>query len=390
MNIGFDISSLVFDRGVSRYTSNLIRALLAKKNIKLNLYGASFRQFNYLQIQAERLKKRQQYTGQTKLTLQKLPPSLLDLLWRFGLNSIKKQMPKIDLFHSWDWLQPPDNNLPLVSTIHDLAILKFPKDAHPKIVKTHLRSFEILKKRQAHIIAVSQSTKRDIINILQIPAWRISVIHEALPEEIKQISDLLTEDEVDQIKHTLQLNKPYLFFVGTREPRKNLLRIIQAWESMKNDFQLIIAGDAGWDETSQKQKNLPNSVRQSLNHPQLKFLGKVTDGELAVLYSEASAFVYPSLYEGFGLPILEAFYHGTPVITANNSSMIEVAGNAAELVDPESVESIKTGIEKILNENLSQQQTRMQRMIIRLQMFNWAKVAEQTIEVYQKVLEQEN
>ncbi len=388
MNIGFDISSLVFDRGVSRYTSNLIRALLAKKNIKLNLYGSSFRQFNYLQAQAQRLIKSQQYSSQTKLTLQKLPPSLLSFLWQFGLNSIKKQMPQIDLFHSWDWLQPPDNDLPLVSTIHDLAILKFPKNANPKIVKMHLKSFNILRKRKAHIIAVSHSTKKDIINILQIPAWRISVIHEALPVEIKQIGDHLIDDDAKQIKHTLQLNKPYLFFVGTREPRKNLLRIIQAWEPMKNDIQLIIAGDAGWDKTSQKQKNLSSSIKQLLNHPQLKFLGKVTDSELAVLYSEASAFVYPSLYEGFGLPILEAFYHGAPVITSNNSSMIEVAGNAAELVNPESVESIRLGIKNILNENLSQQQIRMQRMIIRLQMFNWDKTAEQTIEVYQKVLEE--
>lgn len=384
MHIGLDVSSLVYDRGVSRYTANLARALLSKKNIKLSLYGSNWRQFAYLQQQAKKILHKQLYPHQSRLVLQKIPPSLLDLAWRFGFNPVSKQLPNIEAFHSWDWLQPPDKNLPLASTIHDLAILKFPKNAHPQVVKAHLRSFNILKQRQAQIIAVSLATKRDIVNILQIPAWQVTVIHEALPDEVKAVSQQLTEEQSEAIKHRLRLDQPYLLFVGTREPRKNLLRLIQAWEPLKKDYQLIIAGEAGWDETSQNQQSA--GVRALLKCPQLRFLGKVTDQQLAVLYGEANAFVYPSLYEGFGLPILEAFYHGTPVVTSASSSMIEVAGNAGELVEPESVESIRAGIVKILNENLSAQQTRMQRMIIRLQMFDWQKVAEQTVEVYQKAI----
>lgn len=116
----------------------------------------------------------------------------------------------------------------------------------------------------------------------------------------------------------------------------------------------------------------------------------MSDQELSVLYAQAQLFAYPSLYEGFGLPILEAFQHGTPVITSDISAMIEVAGNAAELVDPTSVEQITEAIKKILNENKTEQQHRLQRMIIRKQMFNWNKVARQTLAVYQKAVEDFN
>ncbi len=389
MHIGIDISSLTYERGVSRYTANLIRALLQQKNIYLSMYGVSMRQYDFLKSKAQNLLKYKKFNNKANFKLQKIPPSLLEWLWHWNFNPISKQLPKIDVFHSWDWLQPPDKNLPLVSTIHDLAILKFPKNAHPKIVKAHQRSLEILKQRQAQIIAVSQSTKKDILNILQIPSWQVTVIHEALPVEVEEMGEFLSnhEEEYQSIKNSLHLEKPFLFFVGTREPRKNLLRLIQAWEPLKNDYQLIIAGDAGWDETSLKDKTLPANLQKLLQNAQLRFLGRVTDSELAVLYSEAQMFVYPSLYEGFGLPILEAFYHGTPVVTSNVSSMVEVAGNAACLVEPESVESIRAGITTILNENMAEQQKRLQRMVIRKQMFNWQKVAEKTLEVYQKALE---
>ena len=144
---------------------------------------------------------------------------------------------------------------------------------------------------------------------------------------------------------------------------------------MAKDYQLIIAGEKGWDKT------------ENIDHSQLRFLGHVEDRELAVLYGEAEVFCYPSLYEGFGLPILESFFHGTPVLTSNISSMPEVAGNAAEYIDPENTDDIRKGLETILNESIEAQQKRLQRMIIRLQMFSWERVVEETIQVYQKALQ---
>lgn len=368
MKIGIDVSSLVFDRGVSRYTANLVRSLVPQSSLKLYLYGTSLRQHQVLQNKAQELCLGHK---NCQTHIQNLPPTLLDWLWRFRINSIGKIMPKVDLFHSWDWQQPPDKQIPLVSTVHDLAILKFPETAHPQIVKNHQRSWQILKERQAEVIAVSHATKKDLVELLDFDPNRVHVIYEALPTETEEANHEMSEDEYQNIKTYLKLDKPYLLFVGTREPRKNLDRLIKAWKPLASDYDLIIAGESGWGEKATAGP---------------RFLGKVSEKELAVLYGEAQVFVFPSLYEGFGLPILESFYHGTPVVTSNVSAMPEVAGNAAELVEPKSVESIRQGIEIILNEKKAAQDQRLKRMIIRLHLFNWQKVAKQTISVYQKAL----
>lgn len=372
MNIGIDISSLIYDRGVSRYTANLVRALSLHQDLTLSLYGASLRQEDKLKKKVKDITKSAE--AKVKVKIQKLPPSLLTRFWDFGFNPIGNIFPKIDLFHSWDWIQPPDKNLPLVSTIHDLAILKFPETAHPKIVKRHQKSWKILKEREAHIIAVSNTTKKDIVELLDIPANRITVIHEALPAETTQTADNLSEENYEKIKSGLNIEKPYLLFVGTREPRKNLNRLIKAWEPLAKDYDLIIAGEEGWDESE-----------QTYDKEQPRFLGKVSDEELVVLYSETACFVYPSLYEGFGLPILEAFSFGAPVVTSDISSMPEVAGNAAQLVNPHSIEDIRDGIKLILDESKEQQQQRLKKMIIRLQLFSWERVARETKAVYERV-----
>lgn len=396
MKIGIDITSLIYQRGVARYTRNLVRALRQLKANQLYLYGYSLRRKTYLKKQCQHLlnptknksaahqasnanQSHPEQQFEQQMSVLPIPNQLQSWLWRLGINKVQPHFPQLDVFHSWDWLQPPDKNLPLVSTIHDLAILKYPDTAHPKIVKAHRRSWRILQARQAEIIAVSQATKKDIVEMLQIPQWHIHVVPEALPIAIEQTSQKLNQnpERYEQLQQQLNLNQPYILFVGTREPRKNLQRLIQAWQPLADDLQLLVAGASGWGEDSQPQRI----------HSNLRFLGRVSDEQLSVLYSEAEVFAYPSLYEGFGLPILEAFYHGTPVVTSDRSAMIEVAGNAAQLVEPESVDSIRQGLESILNETEAEQKTRIQRMIIRLHMFSWHKVAQETMAVYQQALE---
>lgn len=377
MRIGIDITSLIYGRGVSRYTRNLVSAL-SNYNINLRLFGYSWKKYQWLRWQAEELAS---YNPSTKFALSHLPPKVIEQMWGFGIKPIKSFLPEIDVFHSWDWLQPPDKNLPLVSTIHDLAMLKFPDTVHPDIMSHHKKSWAILKDRKARIIAISRSTKKDIVELLGYPSYLVHVIYEALPTEIDYISQLISEDEFAQIRLKLKIDRPFIFFVGTREPRKNLQRLIEAWEPLNSDFDLLIAGDSGWDQTSQT-KNFSH-----LRENGLRFLGRVTDRELYVLYAEANAFAFPSLYEGFGLPILEAFHHGTPVVTSNSSGMAEVAGNAAELIDPLSVESIRQGLTNILSEDLPAQRVRLQRMIIRKQLFSWDQTAADTLKVYKNSIE---
>lgn len=377
MKIGIDISALVFDRGVSRYSANLVRALASDPTLQLFLYGSSWRQEQKLRQQISTITA----GAKAKITvrIQKLPPSILTTLWNFGFNPISGLFPQLDVFHSWDWIQPPDKKLPLVSTIHDLAILKYPETAHPEILKHHQKSWKILKQRQAQIIAVSETTKKDIVELLDIPAKFVTVIHEALPQEALTVAEKLSDEKFEALKIKLGLTRPYLLFVGTREPRKNLGRLIEAWESFAATHDLIIAGATGWDESQARAKT---------SRVKPRFLGKVTDQELVVLYTEADCFVYPSLDEGFGLPILEAFSFGTPVVTSNTSAMPEVAGNAAVLIDPNNVESIVQGIRQILTEEKAQQEKRLQKMIIRLQAFSWDKVAALTKQVYARAINQ--
>lgn len=376
MKIGIDVSSLPYQRGVSRYTSDLVRALALEKNTQLYLYGSSLRQHRLLQQELRNALKNV-LSDRYQVQLDYFPPSLLDKIWRLGLLPIKSRFPELDVFHSWDWLQPPDRQLPLVSTIHDLAIIKYPQVAHRQVLKMHQAAWLQLRRRQAHIIAVSQATKMDILRYLEIPSSRVHVVHEALPTQVAVISQELSKrpELMTTIKQRLQLQRPYLFFVGTREPRKNLKRLIQAWLPLAKDYQLIIAGEESWDDSAQISTN-----------PNLRFLGRVNDFELATLYHHAEAFVYPSLYEGFGLPILEAFAHGVPVIAADIPALREVAGNAATLVNPEDEQAIRTGIETTLNENQADSEARMKRMIIRLHLFSWQKTAQATLAVYQQAI----
>ncbi len=377
MKIGIDISSLTYQRGVSRYTGDLVKALARETNTELYLYGSSLRQQNLLKAELRKV-LRNVVSDRYQINLQAFPPSILAKIWRLGFNPISKQFPKLDVFHSWDWLQPPDPQLPLVSTIHDLAIIRYPQVAHPRVLKMHQESWRILRKRQAQIIAVSESTKNDVLRYLEIPSRCVNVVHEALPTQVAEISQELANkpELVLAIKQKLQLGKPYLLFVGTREPRKNLVRLIQAWLPLAKDYQLIVAGEQSWDGSEQ--------ISQNSN---LRFLGRVNDYELAVLYHHSELFVYPSLYEGFGLPVLEAFAHGVPVVSADIPAIREVAGNAAELANPLDESAIRQAIEKVLNEGKLESEARMKRMIIRLQLFNWQKTARQTLAVYQRAIE---
>lgn len=389
MKVGIDVSSLIYGRGVSNYTSNLVAGLLARSDVDICIYGSTLRQrANLLRLISQLPNTKQA----KKIIVQPYPPSLQKFLWQYGLNKVTAALPGIEVFHSWDWLQPPDKNLPLVSTIHDLAILKYPETAHPKVVSMHQASWKILKDRDAQIITPSHSTRKDVIELLDFDPKQVHVIYEALPFQTKLTTEKMSEEKYQVITQRMKLDKPYLLFVGTQEPRKNLERLIKAWKPLEKDYQLLIAG-AEFEAKShppasamQKALRAGKSENKNLKSENLRFLGRVTDDELAVLYGEAKAFVFPSLDEGFGLPILEAYYHGVPVVTSNIGAMPEVAGNAAELVDPKSVTDIRRGIEKVLTESKSEQQKRLQQMIIRLQLFNWDRVAEQTVEVYRKAI----
>lgn len=376
MKVGLDLSPIIYHRGVSRYTSNLFAALATIEDLELFTYASAGRGQTVLISDLKKLArtlpaaKQGQFWG--NLCLQKIPPKLNYWLWHYlKTNHIKKCLPQIEIFHSWDYLQPPDTNLPLVSTIHDLAILKNPKIAHPEILRHHQQAWQILKQRNAHIIAVSQATKKDVIELLGFPKDHVHLVYEALPQEQMVPPEKLTADYIQSVKNKFNLSKPFFLFVGTREPRKNLPRLIEAWQPFKEETELVLVGSSGWDEPNVNEKNL-------------KILPATDSQELAALYKAALALTFPSLDEGFGLPILEAFYYQTPVMTSTKIATSEVAGEAAFLIDPLNIEEMSATLKKILNLSAADKKIWQAKMKKQLAKFSWTKAAQETYQVYQQ------
>jgi len=355
MRIGIDISQIVYQTGVSRYTAKLVEHLLTidKKNQYL-LYAGSLRQRKILKSFVASLPR------PVKLVLSPLSPKLADVAFNRLNLPLAAWLGEIDVFHASNWALP-NLNCPIVTTIHDLTFLKYPEDHLSSLVAAHKRHLAKAKRKAAAVIAVSQSTKTDLVS-LGFNARNIKVIYEAADSLFKPV-------ENKSVLSKYQLTKSYILSVGTLEPRKNIARLIEAFTALKEkSLELAIVGKFGWGE---KTKPVPG----------IKLLGFVPDEDLAGLYSNAKAFVYPSLYEGFGLPVVEALSCGCPVVTSLNSSLPEVAGKAAIYVDPKSVLSIAKGIKQAFNQAGSLRRAGL----IQAKKFSWEKTAKATLKVYREV-----
>ncbi len=357
MKIGIDISQIVYGTGVSDYTKNLVKNLLAidKKNDYL-LFAGSLRKRKSLELFSHSLKS----NFQSKFF--SFPPILADLVWnRWHILPIETLIGKLDLFHSSDWTQPPARALK-VTTIHDLAPFKFPQLTPRKILSVHRARLGWIKKEVDIIIAVSQSTKEDLLE-LGFPEKKIKVVHEAAGKIFMPQKRIL----IKGLMRKYRIHGSYIMAVGL-DPRKNIDRLINAYEKVRagENLKLVLVGRP-WGRTE--------TVRG------VRYLGHITDKELAILYSAAEALVYPSLYEGFGLPILQAMACGCPVVASNLSSMPEISAGAAILVDPYEVDSISQGIEKAFKER----KTLIKKGLERAKQFSWQKTARQTLKIYQEL-----
>lgn len=353
MKIGIDISQIVYGTGVSVYTSNLVRNLikLDRKNEYI-LFGGSLRQGGALTDFTSGLK------GNFSTKFFPIPPTALDFLWnRVHILPIETFTGKLDVFHSSDWAQAPSKAFK-ITTVHDLVPLKYPKESHPKIVSAHKARLKWVKKQIDVVIAVSESTKKDLIG-LGVSKDKIRVIYEA-PEESFTPQE---SSKIDKSLKKLGITGDYLLAVG-RTPRKNIDRIITAYRKLKQELKLVIIGGG-----------------RAKNENEVIFTGFVTHEDRLALFVGAQALVYPSLYEGFGLPILEAMAVGTPVVTSKVSSMPEVAGNAAILVNPKETESITKGIQKALGDKVNLRK----KGLAQARKFSWKRAAAQTLQVYNEV-----
>lgn len=282
----------------------------------------------------------------------------------------------LDIYHN------PANITPIfyfsksVLTIHDLAIYKnaewFPD--HQYFTKMITIPFSIRKAKK--IIAVSENTKNDIINIFKVKPEKVEVIHEG----VEDFSNLIIDEA--KIRPELKIAKPYFLYLGTLEPRKNLVRLTEAFNLFlkeNTDYKLILAGKKGW-----KYEPIFQTIEKLNLKDKVIDIGYVNKEEKVYLLRNAFAFVFPTLYEGFGLPILEAMNLGVPIITSNISSIPELVIDNAVLVDPYNIDSIADGLFKIKNDDKLRERLAVKGRGI-AQNFTWEACAKKTLELYKNL-----
>jgi alpha-1,3-rhamnosyl/mannosyltransferase len=384
INIGYGVTVLARGLnshgidGIGTYTQSLAHGLLATETHQLTpvSFNAEFQRFEH---------KASPSRSPAPLILPRFDAqALASTLLPIEFFSAKRLMKSdISLFHATDHLVPKLKNIPVVATIHDTIPL-----SHPAWIKSHLRQLKlnIWKKTIGwanHIITISEYSKHCIIKHLNIADDQISVIHPGVGKpHFEKVDTHILENTLKK----WNLDPGFFLFIGTLQPRKNLKQLISAHAklntSLRRKHPLVLVGRAGWncDEEIAALKSLETAgVARWLNY--------LPDDELQALKQSALALTFPSLAEGFGLPVIEAFAAELPVICSNTTSLPEVAKDAALLIDPDSCASIHSAMLHLIHEPALRRQLR-ERGLMRAQDFSWETCAKETLAVYAAVLKQ--
>jgi glycosyltransferase involved in cell wall biosynthesis len=284
----------------------------------------------------------------------------------------------VTLFHAPHYVLPPLISCRSVVTIHDCIHLMFPQYLPNRLAHVYARvSISLAARRATRVLTVSESSKRDILRFVDAPPDKIDVIYNAYDERFAVEP---REEDVIRVRERYQLHDEFVLYAGNVKPHKNLGRLIEAFNVVRgrglDRLKLVIIGD----EIS-KYAALRRAVHRHQLHKYVRFLGYLPQETLAVLYRLAGVFVFPSLYEGFGLPPLEAMASGTPVVVSNASSLPEVTGDAAILVDPYEPRAIADGIHRVLTDETLRRELR-QRGLARARQFSWETSVRRVREIY--------
>ena len=320
-----------------------------------------------------------------------LGPNFRAVMERAPNYSIREQLTvpldlrreRAQLFHAPHYVLPPLTPCRSVVTIHDCIHLRFPQYLPSRIGYAYARaSLWTATHRAARVITVSEASKRDILRYFRVPESRIDVIYNAIDDRFWEAP---AADDMERVRQRYQLTAPFILYAGNIKPHKNLERLIEAFHLLRRDdalkdVQLLIIGD----EIS-KYATLRRAVHRHKLHKHVRFFGFVSHQTLAALYRLADVFVFPSLYEGFGLPPLEAMASGTPVITSNVSSLPEVVGDAAMMIDPYKPQAIADAIRRVLAEPELRTALRT-RGLARAREFSWERSIKRVRQIYDEVL----
>lgn len=361
--------------GIGRYVRELIRALAAlDRQTPYRLFVAGAAHSDLPPVPGPNFSWRP-----TRVT-----PLWFARLWhraRFPLP-VETFIGRVALFHATDFTLPP--TLPgakTLLTVHDLSFVRAPETTTP-VLKAYLdRVVPRSVHRATHILADSQATKEDLVELYGTPPEKITVLLGGANPEFKPVEDKVGRRSVRERYHIPP--NPYIFSIGTVQPRKNYARLITALAALGpafEDVHLVIAGGRGWLDSPIYQ-----SVTDSGLSERVHFIGFARDEDLPALYSEARCLAYPSLYEGIGLPVLEAMACGIPVVTSNISSMPEVAGDAALLIDPYQVDELVDSLRRLLTDE-SLRADLIKRGYDQAACFTWDRAAQQLQDIYRQML----
>lgn len=357
MKIAIDVSQMCYiGTGVARYVYGLTQALLKEDSPHtFILFAGTLRQRSFYQDLQQQIP-----WNKARWKILPLPPRFAGKM----LNTIPLPFEwltgPVDVIHTSDWSEP-FSYVPIVTTVHDLVFKIYPETVDPLILATQQKRLRRIVRDTSHVIVDSKSTKNDLMKIYAMPTERITVIYPGIDQRYFPQSN----NEIDRVKKKYNLPDQYILSLGTQEPRKNLARLIEACNELK--LPLVLTGKYGW--------GTPITTSKVIS------LGYVDESDLPALYSGANVFAYPSLYEGFGFPVLEAMACGTPIVTSNISSLPELVGQAGVLVDPQNIFAITAGIKLAIQEK----EQRSVLGILQAKKFTWEKTAKKVLEVYETI-----
>jgi glycosyltransferase involved in cell wall biosynthesis len=368
--IGIDYTSAVRQgAGIGRYTRGLIGALAA-------LEAAQHR---YVLFSAGRDPRHPLWPPHFALRELPLTDRHLAIVWQ----KLRLPLPvelitgKVDIFHSPDFVLPPVWRARTVLTVHDLSFLRYPECSAPALLAYLMDAVPRSVARADLILADSQATRQDLLELLHVPPERVQVVYAGVEGRFAPPADPVATPAVLQ-RYNIQ--RPYILGLGTLQPRKNFSRLVRAYGLLRRrhaaPHHLVIGGGRGW-----LYEDIAQTIAELGLQDCVHITGFVADEDLPALYGAADVFAFPSLYEGFGIPVLEALGCGTPVVTSTASSLPEVAGDAALMVPPEDVEALAEVLWRLLDDQ-ALRATLRERGLVQARRFTWDRAARQLLAVY--------
>jgi glycosyltransferase involved in cell wall biosynthesis len=376
VRIGFDVTPLSVTRtGVGSYTASVYRTLRESGDDEIiplchrRLHPSFARELGHLLCFDDASADRSAgWRASTTIWMQAVLPRQL-------------RHARLDVCHFTNNVAPLSNPCPTVVTIHDAGLWRHPEFHYRRRLLTMRALIPRVARQAAAIITPSHSAKADLLDVLDVPGEKVHVIYPGVSASFRPLPP---SAERERLRRERDLPERFVLVVGAIEPRKNLVRLLNAVvllrsEAAFRDLGLVLVGPLGW-----KYAPVQATMARLASTVPIRFVGHVADEVLVSLYNLASVLAFPSLYEGFGLPLVEAMACGTPIVTSRGGALAEVAGSAAELVEPTDVESIAAGLRVILDDAVRAAELRT-RGLARAKHFAWESTARGTRAVYATV-----